>query len=102
MDARRAALERDPVLRARAVDADGTDRGRYLAGDAAGRGGVEESCESWLRGLRGLTTENLETGEVTRTSFRPAAIITSASLTFAQQMPTAPSSICRRAMIGHL
>ncbi|MFN0133885.1 MAG: penicillin-binding transpeptidase domain-containing protein [Phycisphaerales bacterium] len=39
------------------------DRGRYEDTDAAGIGGVEESQEERLRGLRGVEVERLETGE---------------------------------------
>ncbi len=61
--ARRAAdLARDPALAARARAADGTDRGQYHAGDSIGQGGVEGGLEPRLRGLRGLTTRNLEMG----------------------------------------
>lgn len=39
------------------------DRGRYEDTDAAGIGGIEESHERTLRGLRGIEVERLETGE---------------------------------------
>ena len=42
------------------------------------------------------------TGDVISTSSTPPSTITSASLTLAAQTPTAPSAICRRAMMGHL
>jgi hypothetical protein len=42
------------------------------------------------------------TGDVMRTFSTPASTITSASLTFAAQTPTAPFAICFFARIGHL
>ncbi|TVQ63191.1 MAG: hypothetical protein EA378_02550 [Phycisphaerales bacterium] len=62
---RSAALDRDPSFHARAMTERGVDRGAYRAGDVAGRAGVEFSGEHELRGLRGLRTERLETGERT-------------------------------------
>jgi hypothetical protein len=47
--------------------------------------------------LSGVTT-----GEVISSFVSPLRSMTSASLTFAQQMPTAPRSIWRWAMMGHL
>lgn len=54
---------RRPVRR---VEADGTvtlDRGGYMPGDAVGHWGLESSAEDDLRGLRGLETEQLDTGD---------------------------------------
>jgi len=42
----------------------GTDRGGYFAGDSVGGWGVEAGGEDTLRGLRGLQTRHLDTGEV--------------------------------------
>jgi penicillin-binding protein 2 len=39
------------------------DRGAYQPGDAIGQSGVESGYEDTLRGLRGLATEQLDTGE---------------------------------------
>ncbi len=70
--ARRAqALRDDAELRARAQTEKGTDRGRYFHGDRIGRSGLERSFEDHLRGLRGVSVENLQTGEVSETSSTP-------------------------------
>jgi penicillin-binding protein 2 len=39
------------------------DRGLYQEGDGVGAAGLEASCEPTLRGLRGLVSEKLDTGE---------------------------------------
>lgn len=39
------------------------DRGRYMATDAVGGAGLERSQEATLRGLRGLTSRRVDTGE---------------------------------------
>lgn len=58
------AFRNDPELRARAQTERGTDRGRYMTGDRVGRTGIEYAYEHELRGLRGVRTENLQTGAV--------------------------------------
>ncbi len=60
---RAAALAEDETLRARAITRSGTDRGGYRQGDAVGRRGLERAHEAELRGLRGLRTRRLDTGE---------------------------------------
>ena len=62
---RRAALDADAALRSIAVLDSGLDRGEYRAGDAVGRSGIEESREVALRGLRGVVTTRMDSGEVT-------------------------------------
>lgn len=62
---RREALASDPALRAAAMTESGLDRGDYQPGDAVGRGGIEESREVELRGLRGMVTTRLDSGERT-------------------------------------
>lgn len=70
VDRRAADLDRDPELRRWATVTLGggrvVDRGRYVAGDVAGRGGIELAQESQLRGLRGLTIVHVDTGEEER------------------------------------
>jgi cell division protein FtsI/penicillin-binding protein 2 len=66
---RAAALASDAALRDRALTERGTDRGEYQPGDGVGRGGIEESQEAVLRGLRGFVTTRLDTGE--RTTIQP-------------------------------
>ncbi len=60
---RAAALAEDEGLRERAITASGTDRGGYRQGDAVGRRGLERAHEAELRGLRGVRTRRLDTGE---------------------------------------
>jgi penicillin-binding protein 2 len=60
---RRDALVEDDLLRARSLTSKGTDRGRYLHNDRVGRTGIERSYEDHLRGLRGVSVENLQSGE---------------------------------------
>jgi len=67
-DSRRAsAIENDEILKVRATTDKGTDRGRYIHGDRVGRTGLESSYEDHLRGLRGVTVENLQTLELVET-----------------------------------
>lgn len=61
---RRAAIDADPSFRSLALLDSGLDRGEYRAGDAVGRSGIEESREAALRGLRGVVTTRMDTGEV--------------------------------------
>jgi hypothetical protein len=62
-DARRAAA-RDPSIDSGGWFTEGgTDRGRYITGDSVGVSGVEGAREHHLRGLRGLRTVRLDTGE---------------------------------------
>lgn len=68
---RRASLDADPAFRALAYAASDLDRGEYRAGDAVGRGGIEESREAELRGLRGVVTTRMDTGEETTTPALP-------------------------------
>ncbi len=71
-DAERRAdeLQANAVMRAAAITPGGTDRGEYRTGDAVGRGGIEESHESTLRGLRGVVTTRVDTNE--RTTIAPS------------------------------
>ena len=62
---RRAALEADPEREAAAMSARGRDRGSYLPEDRVGHTGLEAALEQSLRGLRGVRTEDLQTGAVT-------------------------------------
>lgn len=68
---RAQALRDDGELRARSLTEKGTDRGRYFNADRIGRSGVERSFEDHLRGLRGVSVENLQTGEVVETPSMP-------------------------------
>lgn len=49
----------------------GVDRGRYFAGDSVGAWGIEAGAEDSLRGLRGLQTRHLDTGEIETLSASP-------------------------------
>ncbi len=61
--ARRAAAA-DPAIDSTGwFTENGTDRGRYIPGDGVGSSGVERAHEHELRGLRGLRTVRLDTGE---------------------------------------
>jgi len=71
IERRRQLLRDSPHVSARARTEDGTDRGRYWDVDVAGRAGVEWSMEHKLRGLRGLTVRDLETGAEQRTDPTP-------------------------------
>lgn len=64
-DAQRRAtyLDSDPAQRARAYAGLGADRGSYREGDRVGDSGVESAWENRLRGLRGVRTTQLSTGE---------------------------------------
>lgn len=68
---RAEAFRNDPELRDRAQTGSGRDRGRYLTGDRVGRTGIEFAFEHEMRGLRGVRTENLQTGEVTELAPEP-------------------------------
>lgn len=68
---RSAALADDPDLRDRALTERGTDRGVYRPGDGVGRRGLERAHEHRLRGLRGVRTRRLDTGEVTEVNPDP-------------------------------
>jgi penicillin-binding protein 2 len=60
----RAAAATDPAIDSAAwFTESGVDRGRYEAGDSVGASGVERAHEHELRGLRGLRTVRLDTGE---------------------------------------
>lgn len=60
----RAAAARDGSVDASGwFTASGVDLGRYVPGDRVGSSGAERSREHELRGLRGLTTVRLDTGE---------------------------------------
>lgn len=61
---RRAAfLLSHPAIRERAVLGLGIDRGSYRDGDRIGATGLEHAQENTLRGLRGVQTSRLDTGE---------------------------------------
>ena len=64
VERRRAAVKADPSLRERALTPRGVDTGRYFNDDRVGRSGIEGTLEDRLRGLRGLRTENLQSGDV--------------------------------------
>jgi cell division protein FtsI/penicillin-binding protein 2 len=53
----------DPEFAARVLTEGGVDRGRYVDGDSVGESGIEGSWEDELRGLRGLSTLHIDTGE---------------------------------------
>ncbi len=50
--------------RRKAAAQTGTDRGRYFAGDSVGNWGIEAGAEDTLRGLRGLQTRHMDTGDI--------------------------------------
>ncbi|MFA6044265.1 MAG: penicillin-binding transpeptidase domain-containing protein, partial [Phycisphaerales bacterium] len=56
-------LSSNPAARADAYALLGVDRGSYRDGDRVGDGGVELTQENLLRGLRGVQTNRLDTGE---------------------------------------
>lgn len=60
---RRDFLAQNPAAAALAITNDNEDRGSYRDGDRVGEGGIEGSQENLLRGLRGLQTSRLDTGE---------------------------------------
>lgn len=60
---RREFLAANPDINAKAITTDGQDRGAYREGDRVGDTGVEGSQENLLRGIRGLATTQLDTGE---------------------------------------
>lgn len=60
---RQAFLDESPEARARAYALLGVDRGSYRDGDRVGDGGIESTQENLLRGLRGVQTNRLDTGE---------------------------------------
>lgn len=63
VEQRAERLRNDPDFAHEVRTPDGTDRGRYVEGDQIGLGGIEESREDKLRGLRGLEIRHLDTGE---------------------------------------
>ena len=79
---RKEYLEANPKARkdaviAAEVDLD-VDRGEYRLGDRAGASGLERGREPELRGLRGYTTRQIDTGAVSSIEARPGRdIITS-------------------------
>ncbi|MFI4896835.1 MAG: peptidoglycan D,D-transpeptidase FtsI family protein [Phycisphaerales bacterium JB059] len=64
VERRSKALESDEALRERSVDSLGYDLGEYQDGDNVGAAGLEYSFEDRLRGVRGVRSENLLTGEI--------------------------------------
>ena len=56
-------LSSNPAARADAYALLGVDRGSYRDGDRVGDGGIELTQENLLRGLRGVQTSRLDTGE---------------------------------------
>jgi penicillin-binding protein 2 len=68
---RSKALEDDDLLAARSQTTKGEDRGQYFYGDWIGNSGIEKAHEDHLRGLRGVSIENRQTGESTETSSTP-------------------------------
>lgn len=75
---REEALREDAELAARSLTEDGRDRGAYFPDDPAGLLGAERAFEDRLRGLRGLRTQRLDSGEVSES---PAAAGLDATLT---------------------
>lgn len=67
---REEALREDAELARRSLSDDGRDRGAYFPDDPAGLLGAERAFENRLRGLRGLRSVRLDTGEVSES---PAA-----------------------------
>jgi penicillin-binding protein 2 len=67
LEARAGLTRRDESFRllTHATNVQGrlVDRGRYMPSDATGGAGIERSQESALRGLRGLTSRRLDTGQ---------------------------------------
>jgi len=68
---RKEALAHDDLLRVRSTTEKGTDRGQYMYNDRIGRSGIERSYEDHLRGLRGVSVENRQTGEATEIGSTP-------------------------------
>ncbi len=68
---RKNFLQQYPGLAAEALTPDGADRGDYREGDTVGEVGVEASQENILRGLRGLSRVQLDTGERTALAATP-------------------------------
>jgi len=68
---RAEAIDEDQELAARSLTSKGTDRGRYFNDDWVGRSGIEQSFEDHLRGLRGYTIENKQTGDSHETPSTP-------------------------------
>ncbi len=71
-----AFLKENPSLAERALlptdgDLPKIDRGAYREGDRIGDTGVEASQEHWLRGLRGLQTTRLESGDISTIDSTP-------------------------------
>lgn len=63
----RSKLYDEDMSRRPRLKADGSlDRGHYRPGDAVGQGGVEQGAEDKLRGLRGVSTEHLDTDQIDR------------------------------------
>ncbi len=76
IDRRNAALAASPALRDAAMDDAGNDRGAYFPSDRVGHTGVEASLEPTLRGLRGLRTQRLDTGEAVELPAQPGRDVT--------------------------
>lgn len=64
-------LRVDTAFRDRVMTGDGIDRGEYREQDRVGHSGIEATREPELRGLRGLRTRQLDTGEVSVMSATP-------------------------------
>jgi penicillin-binding protein 2 len=62
-DRRRDFFDANPALKAAALTKEGEDRGSYRDTDRVGDTGIEASQENYLRGLRGLQTRRLDSGE---------------------------------------
>lgn len=68
----RSKLYDEDMMRRPRLKADGSlDRGHYRPGDAVGQGGVEQGAEDKLRGLRGVSTEHLDTDQTDRIEPQP-------------------------------
>jgi len=68
---REAMLDADPDLAGRSITSTGIDRGAYRPGDRVGAAGLEAAAEARLRGLRGLTTRQLDTGRASHLNASP-------------------------------
>ncbi len=68
-------IERRPRVRTLDNGTTEIDRGHYMIGDSVGHTGLEASAEDELRGLRGLVSERLDTGEVERIEPTPGSDI---------------------------
>lgn len=76
LDGRTARLASDAAFRIRVSTPEGTDRGAYSPDERVGRTGIESSYEDDLRGLRGLRSRRLDTGDETSVDAAPGRDVT--------------------------